>query len=68
MKTLGENHAQTAHIHMDMGNFFLKWNKRDEALSHFEQAYLIFEKCVKRIQRQHESEDPRSTAIIGGRR
>jgi hypothetical protein len=24
---------------MDFGKFYLKWNKREQALQHFEQAY-----------------------------
>ena len=43
MKTLGPNHVQTAHVHMDFAQFYLKWDKKDQALSHFEQAYIIYD-------------------------
>jgi len=39
MKILGQNHVQTAHVYMDTGQFYLKWHKRNEALSQFENAY-----------------------------
>ena len=43
MKVLGPNHIQTAEIHMDFGQFYLKWDKRDQALQHFEQAYMVYD-------------------------
>lgn len=42
LKTLGPNHVQTAHVHMDFAQFYLKWEKPDLALSHFEQAFVIY--------------------------
>ena len=40
---LGPNHIQTAEVHMDFGRLYLKMKNKDEALQHFEEAFLIFE-------------------------
>jgi len=47
---------------MDFGQFYLKWAKRDQkdqrdqALSHFEQAYMIYENYYEHKQDQENTE------------
>jgi len=43
LRVLGPNHIQTAEVHMDFGRLYLKMKNKDEALQHFEEAFLIFE-------------------------
>jgi tetratricopeptide (TPR) repeat protein len=43
LRVLGPNHIQTAEIHIDFGRLYLRMKKKDEALQHFEEAYLIYE-------------------------
>ena len=55
LNCLGPNHIETAQLHLNLGHFYLKWlnktksDQKDEvmqieALSNFEQAYMIFDK------------------------
>jgi len=55
MKVLGPNHIQTADCHMDFGQFYLKWDKRDQALQHFEQAYTVYENFFVKKRQQKNS-------------
>ena len=48
MKVLGPNHINTANCHMDFGQFYLKWDKRDQALQHFESAYMVYDNYFKK--------------------
>ena len=55
LKTLGPNHVQTAHVHMDFAQFYLKWEKSDQALSHFEQAFVIYKTYFTHKQQEKNS-------------
>lgn len=53
MKVLGPNHIQTAESHMEFGQFYLKWDKRDQALQHFEQAYMVYDNYFSKQQQKN---------------
>ena len=55
MKVLGPNHINTANCHMDFGQFYLKWEKRDLALQHFEQAYIVYDIYFRRKNQMKNS-------------
>lgn len=55
MKILGQNHVQTAQVYMDRGHFYLKWNKRNDALSQFENAYQLYEQYLSQRGMQQTS-------------
>lgn len=55
MQVLGNNHIVSANCHMDSGQFYLKWDKRDQALYHFEQAYMVYEIYFKKKGSQKNS-------------
>jgi hypothetical protein len=63
MKVLGPNHIITANCHMDFGQFFLKWDKRDQALQHFQQAYLIYGVYFKRKHNNENSVQAADSAM-----
>ena len=44
LRVLGPNHIRTAEVHTDYGRLHLRMrHNRDEALQHFEEAFLIYE-------------------------
>ena len=42
IKSLGANNVQTGHLQMDIGHFYLNYNCKNDALVHFEKAFLIY--------------------------
>ena len=40
---------------MDFGHFYIKWDKRDQALQHFEQAYMVYDNYFTNKQLQKNS-------------
>lgn len=55
MKVLGPNHIVSANCHMDFGQLYLKWDKRDQALQHFEQAYMVYDVYFRKKVNQKNS-------------
>lgn len=43
LRVLGPNHVQTAEVYMDYGRLYLRMDNKEEALIHFEKAYLIYD-------------------------
>ena len=44
LRVLGPNHIRTAEVHTDYGRLHLRMrHNRDEALQHFEEAFLIYD-------------------------
>lgn len=43
IKVLGPYHIKTAEVERNFGQFYLKWDKRDNALKHIEKAFYIYE-------------------------
>jgi tetratricopeptide (TPR) repeat protein len=51
IRVLGPNHLHTAQVYMDFGRLQNKLNNKEEALSCFEKAYLIYESAFGGISK-----------------
>lgn len=43
LRMLGPNHIQTAEIYIDFGRLYLRMKNKDDSLTNFEHAFLIYE-------------------------